>query len=88
MAKKAAPTKSIANKTAGGKKKQTELVAVDLPVELMEGMDKVGIANREEYITFLVASSLRNYQAIWKDEKTEKLIKKIKEDSDHEGYLR
>ena len=88
MAKKASPSKSSANKTAGTKKKQTELVAIELPTELTEAMDKAGIANREEYITFLIASSLLNYQAIWKDEQMEKKVKKIKEDLDHEGYLR
>jgi hypothetical protein len=88
MAKKASPSKSSATKTPGAKKKQTELVAIDLPTELIEAMDKARIANRDEYITFLIASSLLNYQAIWKDEQTERKIKKIKEDSDHQGYLR
>jgi hypothetical protein len=63
-------------------------VAIELPAELIEAMDKAGIGDREEYITFLIASSLLNSQASWKNEQTEKKVKKIKEHSDHEGYLR
>ena len=69
-------------------KKQTELIAIEIPVELVNGMKTVGIINQKEYITFLIASSLLNYQKIFKDEQTEKRIKKIKADSDHENYLR
>jgi hypothetical protein len=69
-------------------KKQTELIAVEVPLELVKAMDTVGIINREEYIQFLIASSLLNYQKIFKDEETEKQIRKIKQDSDHENYLR
>ena len=69
-------------------KKQTELLAVEVPQELVQAMDTVGIANREEYIRFLIASSLLNYQKIFKDEAMEKQIRKIKQDSDHENYLR
>jgi hypothetical protein len=69
-------------------KKPTELIAIEIPLELVNGMKTVGIINQEEYITFLIASSLLNYQKIFKDEQTEKQIKKIKSDSDHENYLR
>jgi hypothetical protein len=69
-------------------KKETELIAIELPLELVKGMETVGITNQEEYITFLIASSLLNYQKIFKNEDAEKPIRKIKVDSDHENYLR
>ena len=83
MAKK----KSITPKKQASKR-ETELIAIEVPLEIVKGMETVGIINQQEYITFLVASSLLNYQKIFKDEQTEKQIRKIKADSDHENYLR
>ena len=84
-----AKTKSTTPKKQAPKKaKATEVIAIELPIELVKGMETVGISNQQEYISFLIASSLLNYQKIFKDEQTEKQIRKIKADVDHEKYLR
>ena len=80
---------AVKSKGAGRKQKEVELIAVEVPTELVKGMETVGITNREEYINFLIASSLLNYPKIFKTEKLlEKEIQKIKENSDHQNYMR
>lgn len=79
--KKAAPSKSR-------QQSLTELVCVEMPADLVKGMDAVGITNREEYINFLVAASLLNYPKIWKDEGMEKDLQALKTKFDHQHYMR
>ena len=70
-------------------KKVFELISIEVPADLMKGMDIVGITNLEEYINFLIASSFLNYPKIWKSDKEhKKQIQKIKESSDHQNYMR
>jgi hypothetical protein len=88
MKKKAAPKKA-ATKKAAKQQEAFELLAIEVPAVLAKGMEVVGITDRQEYINFLIASSLLNYAKIWKSDKDlEKEIKKIKEKSDSEIYMR
>jgi hypothetical protein len=62
-AKSATPKKTQAKSAAvkPKKTKETELIAIEIPMPLVKGMELVGITNREEYISFLISSSLLNY---------------------------
>jgi hypothetical protein len=85
MKKKSSPSRAAKSTN----KKEAELLAIELPADLLKGMDIVGITDREEYIRFLIASSLLNYPRIWKEEKElETKLQKIKLDADHQNYLR
>jgi hypothetical protein len=86
MKKKAAPKKAATKKAA--KQIPSELLALQVPGILIQGIEAAGVTNREEYINFLIASSLLNYPQIWKNENLEKEIRKIKDKSDSQNYMR
>jgi hypothetical protein len=84
--------KKMAKRSAAGAKPKAKLfeeIVFEVPPELVKGMDLVGITDRSEYITFLIASSLLNYSKIWKhDKELEKELQKIKLKSDNQNYMR
>jgi len=93
MKKNASPKKKATSvpktKKPSAATKKSELLAVTLPIELTTGMDFVGIRDRDQYISFLIAASLLNYSKIWKEAPDlEKKLENIKADCDHQNHLR
>jgi hypothetical protein len=89
MKKKTSTASAAKKSTKSPGKKELEFIAIEVPVDLVKGMELVGITDQQEYIRFLIASSLLNYSKIWKEEKDlERELQKIKADSDSHNYLR